>query len=108
MIMLVLARFNYAASVDRSEYASDSLNGEYTLFSASEFKLVLPLLLQILREKDLFAQDVSCMAICNLFAAASLLDKSLTDFISNEVITILTRERKLSQPPGLSINSNLS
>jgi len=70
--------------------------------SMEEIKNALSVLLILLREKDLFTQDACCMAICHFYFSAYEInsDSSVVNYIANEVMTVLTREKKVFQPAG--------
>ena len=107
VILLVLVRFNRAAAFDLRSKSRAEENQHFAALSPDEYKLILTLLLQLLREKNPLTQDMCSIAICHLYDAAVLMDAnaisraySLSDYISDEVTTILSREKKLSQPAG--------
>ena len=107
VILLVLVRFIRSAAFDLSSKLHAEENRYFAVLSPDEYKLILTLLLQLLREKNPLTQDMCSIAICHLYDAAVLMDAnsisrgySLSDYISDEVTTILSREKKLSQPAG--------
>ena len=113
VILLVLARFNRSSAFDWSSKHYSEDNQRVVVLSPDECKLILPLLLQLLREKNPLTQDMCSMAICHLFDAAVLMELNaksngpcLSDYISDEVTTILSREKKLSQPAGRNISND--
>lgn len=86
---------------------------EAAYLSVDQIKVLLNLVLQLLREKDPLCQDMCSMAICHIYSAAEAVDSCegvthsflLSDYVVTEVIAILTREKKPSQPAGVSISS---
>jgi hypothetical protein len=111
VILLVLARFNRSVAFDSNSKSQSEDSQRIVVLSPDEYKLILPLLLQLLREKNPLTQDMCSMALCHLFDASILMELNakssgpfLSDYISDEVTTILSRERKLSQPAGKIIS----
>lgn len=80
------------------------------------FERLLRQFLLLMRSKDGFVQDTSCMGLCTLHALSVRIDKerscldvpeqviskfgSLSAFISSEIVVVLTREVRAPQPAG--------
>jgi hypothetical protein len=109
--------------------ASPSPSPSLQLLPKNEIIRATELFLQLLRDKDAFAQDMSCAGLCVLFNSAchldqkngtssstSLLNKksdanpsdvielSLSDTVGREVIATLTREKRTAQATGMSLS----
>eukprot|EP01039_Chlorochromonas_danica_P009844 gene9844-10889_t len=79
------------------------------------FEKTMRLLLNSLREKDGFLQDVSCMGLCRLHHLAkisrcifpvNLSEKyeSLVDYLSSEIVLVITRQTRYTQPLGYDVS----
>eukprot|EP01038_Epipyxis_sp_PR26KG_P004446 gene4446-6289_t len=96
------------------------VNGSYCI-SYIQFKSICSLILTLLRENDPFVQDMACWSLSHLFTAAQIHMKKINalnektsensqgqvhdwvDYLANEVIITLTREKKGYQPAGYSV-----
>ena len=101
------------------------------LFPASYNKLtrrILECLLRLLKDKDLFVQDVCCMALCHLYNSSTsnssrgdgtagddnaLLGPagqpvSTAEYVAHEVMVALMRERRAQQPAGYNVGPTAS
>lgn len=85
---------------------------------------IVDVLLRFLKDKDVFLQDICCMALCHLYSTADRTVPaveahavlaglagqpiSVSDYIAQEVMLVLMRERRAPQPVGYSAGATTS
>ena len=92
-------------------------HGNLNIMNDNDLKSCLWSLIMLLKENDGFIQDMSCLGICHIYKLSSFIstsipsNKKLSDWVVNEVINALTREKRVHQPAGYSVageSSNLT
>lgn len=79
------------------------------------FEKTMRLFLISLKEKDGFLQDVSCMGLCRLHHLAKISHcifpanlgekyESLADYLSSEIVLVITRQTRYAQPLGYDVS----
>ena len=109
--VLLLVLIKQWASVFASE---KSKSNQPFVLSYDEIMQCVEMLLEFLRDRDPFIQDVSCAGLCHLYNVARYIDsatvrdrgslaKSLQEAIATEVIATLTREKRTYAPAGVAV-----
>jgi hypothetical protein len=93
-------------------------------FPKSTVRKIVEIFLRFMKDKDLFIQDICCMALCHLynsngseslsFAAVQEVNGltgpagqpvTVSEFVAYEVMVTLMRERRVAQPAGYNVGS---
>lgn len=122
----------FATGITSNEAARPTLAVLLLVFSSMinfplrilDLKTILSYQLYLLKDPDLFTQDICCMGICHLYRKSKdIIDspkqlpddtsngdqaRTATSYIVREVIATLSRERRFQQPVGMAVAGETS